>query len=233
MTNASAAGPATSIAANVNNALAIGRVIIGVCAWVPSATSDTCTFSDASGTGNTWVTDAIKVHTALSIALAIGRCEITTTLPGTLHTQTATISASVTDLAVAWYAINAGFLYPISLDGSNTNQGTATASATPGSVTPTVQPDFLVAAYAEHGAFTGTPPAGYTELNDTGGTSVIQLNMITNLSADLGARNPAETLSGSTNWVAAQVLYKATRKSRGSENPGGQLVPMMVAGSRF
>jgi hypothetical protein len=201
-----------TITANV----AIGETIFVASAIGLNTGTETMAITD-SGV-NTWVKDVEHQHTSGVPSGALHRSVCTVALTSGSSTLTLTVSGTVNERMIGAFKTAVGdVLTPIVTDGSNSNEGTTSTSATPGSVTPTFNPDFGVMMLCVGAAAirTGTPPANWTEMFDFGATGGIdnlsmQMNRLTNFTSSNTALNDTETISAApTAWVDMQVLYKS------------------------
>lgn len=200
-----------TVSLTVTANVAIGEIIFIAAGYAVNSGTETITFSD-SGV-NSWTTDQTLSHPTLDPGVAIGRSVVTVALTSGVSTLTATDSALPSNFLLCAFKLDAaGVIKPIATDGGNkASSGSSGTSATPGSVTPTNIPDFVVQAFCSNNGGTGTPNANYTEMFDfKQSVYALQFNYRTQLTAALTALNDAETLSIASDWVGCQEFYKAT-----------------------
>lgn len=209
---------ATTVVLTVTASLAVNEeIFVGGGIEVNTGTETLSVGDSGASGGNTYTRDVSHNSSFGLSAGALFRAVCTKVLTSGSSTITLTSSGSVNLLGICAFKLAAGdILVPITTDGTNNNEGTGT-SATPGSVTPTFNPDFgvMLTVSAGTGARTGTPPANWTEMFDfnnisgSSTTTALQLNRLTALTSSNTAINGTETLSGApADWSCMQVLYK-------------------------
>jgi hypothetical protein len=175
------------------------------------------TMSVADSGGNSYTKDVEHQHTSSFSSGAILRAPCTVALTSGVSTITLTSSGAVNIMLLGAFKMASGDIRsPITTDGSNSNEGTTSTSATPGSVTPTFNPDFgvMVTVNAAVAVRTGTVSGNWTEMFDFGVAASdfmsIQINRLNPFTSSNAAINDTETLSAAPlSWVCMQVLYKS------------------------
>jgi hypothetical protein len=208
---AASAVSGTTLALTVTANVAVGEQIFVATGIQLNVGTETMSVTDSGS--NSYTKDKELQHPSSVPSGALHRAVCTTGLTSGSSTITLTVSAPVNERLVTAFKLAVGdVLVPIVTDGTNSNSGVASTAATPGSVTPTFNPDFAVMVTVDNGAAlrTGTPPANWTEMADFG-TSLqtgLQHNRLTALTSNNTALNGTETISAAADWVCMQVLYK-------------------------
>lgn len=203
-------GTSTTNNATVTATLTTGspRLVVAI-AYSRSANTETCTFSGGS---LTWTT-ALSAGIAANGGVHIGYAQDT---PGTASgTITATLNLSSTRKALSlWEVTGLATTSPDDVPVHGTGSAsTGNASAT--GAAATAQADEIIFFACKHnaatGTVTGTPSAGYTELDDfiVGTSTFLQAYASFKIASAVETPTPSVTYTDTTtNWQAVVVSFK-------------------------